>query len=719
MENLSGKDPTPEKEQRREMLLKLLGEGGVGPMRFREIAGFLQVPKAERNELALLLGEMVREDRLFLDEGGHYTAGAGCTVEGEFLATGKGFAFVRPAEGTDIYIPESGTLGAWHKDRVLVKTKPMSAGEQKKSVHREGVVTRILERSTKEVVGRYRHRKDHGVVLPDLLKLDASILVAKEDAMGALSGQKVVVQITDYGKEGGSPKGQVTQILGYGSEPGVDILSIVKSYGLPTEFPEDVLLAAKNAGDCVKPENLRGRLDLRELVTVTIDGEDAKDLDDAITLQEKDGHYLLGVHIADVSHYVKENAALDLEALRRGTSVYLTDRVLPMLPPALSNGICSLNQGEDRLALSCLMELSENGELLSHEIAETVICVDRRMSYRQVNGILTGEDKQAQKTYEEYAPLFFKMAELSEKLRQRRRERGGVDFDFPESKITLDERGRVLLVAPYERNRATKLIEDFMLLANETVAEQFYWLEAPFVYRTHEKPDPEKVRKLNIFIQNFGYNLHLSQDSVHSKELQKLLTKVEGKPEEALISRLTLRSMKQARYTTECVGHFGLASKYYCHFTSPIRRYPDLQIHRIMKEYLHGSLTEERILHYRSILQEVCRQACYTERRAEEAERETEKMKKAEYMQHHLGERFSGVISGVTGWGIYVELPNTIEGMIRMSDLSGDYYRYDEGTQSLIGERTGKKYCLGQPIDIFVAGADKLAKTVDFVPAIS
>lgn len=706
-------------EARKQMLLGLLSDKRFHPMRFRELAGLLQIPRSERNELAVLLDELIREGSVCTDEAGRYLPGKASVLEGEFLATGKGFAFVRPAEGEDIFIPESKTLGAWHKDRVLVTITAEAGIAHGKETRREGMVTKILERGLKEVVGIYRQNQNFGFVIPDLLKLDFDVYIAKEHSKGAVGGQKVVAEITDYGRSGRNPEGRVTQILGHVNDPGVDILSVVKAYELPTEFSEQVLAAAEAAGSEVRSEETEGRLDLRDVPTVTIDGEDAKDLDDAVTLQKQGEHYLLGVHIADVSHYVREHSPLDKEAWKRGTSVYLTDRVIPMLPHALSNGICSMNQGQDRLALSCLMELSERGELIGHRIAETVVRVDHRMSYTQVNGILTGEDAEALAAYADFVPQFRLMAELSEKLRTRRRERGSIDFDFPESKITLDERGRVTDIKPYERNQATKLIEDFMLLANETVAEQFYWLELPFVYRTHETPDPEKMQKLNIFIQNFGYGLHLSREEIHAKELQKLLARIEGTPEEALISRLTLRSMKQARYTTECTGHFGLASKYYCHFTSPIRRYPDLQIHRIIKEYLHGELTDERVRHYRSILEDTCRQASGTERRAEEAERDVEKMKKVEYMRKFLGESFTGVISGVTGWGLYVELPNTVEGMIRMADLSDDYYRYDEASQSLLGERTGKKYCLGQPITVVVANTDKLARTIDFVPSIS
>ena len=444
----------------------------------------------------------------------------------------------------------------------------------------------------------------------------------------------------------------------------------------------------------------------------TFDGEEAKDLDDAITLSRKGKNYLLGVHIADVSEYVTEYSPLDKEALKRGTSVYLVDRVIPMLPHQLSNGICSLNQGCDRLALSCIMEVDSSGKVVDHQIAETLINVDHRMTYTSVAKILDGDMEERNK-YEDFVEMFELMKELSDILRHRRHERGSIDFDFPESKIILDEKGRPVDVYPQVRNAATKIIEDFMLLANETVAEEYFWREIPFLYRTHDVPDEEKIRKLGTFINNFGYNLHV-RNEVRPKEIQKLLCKVEGTPEEPLISRLALRSMKQAKYTTENTGHFGLAAKYYTHFTSPIRRYPDLQIHRIIKENLRGRLNENRIEHYDKILPEVAKQCSDRERLAEETEREVVKMKKAEYMRMHFGEEYEGVISGVTKWGIYVELPNTVEGLVHVVDLRDDHYNFIEQTYEMVGEHTGKTYKLGEKVRVRVSDADKLLRTINF-----
>lgn len=446
---------------------------------------------------------------------------------------------------------------------------------------------------------------------------------------------------------------------------------------------------------------------------VTIDGEDSKDLDDAVSLTKENDIYHLGVHIADVSHYVKEDSPLDKEALKRGTSVYLVDRVIPMIPHQLSNGICSLNEGCDRLALSCLMDIDMKGNIIGHKICESVINVNRRMTYTSVKKILEDNDKEECAKYRELVDMFKLMQECADILRKKRFKRGSIDFDFPESKIILDKDGRPVDIKPYDRNVATKLIEDFMLAANETVAEDYFWQEVPFLYRTHENPDPEKILKLSTFINNFGYSMHIT-DEIHPKELQKLLEKIAGSDEENLISRLTLRSMKKAKYTAECIGHFGLAAKYYCHFTSPIRRYPDLQIHRIIKECIHGGMSEKRKLHYDKILPDVAEQASATERRADEAERDTDKLKMVQYMSTHIGEYFDGVISGVTNWGIYVELPNTIEGMVSVNNMRG-YYVFDENHYEMFNETTHQTYKLGQKVRVVVVDTNAISRTIDFM----
>jgi len=634
-------------------------------------------------------------------------------VTGKFLAHPKGFGFVEleDPDADDIFIPEKETNGAFHLDVVDVTIRREARGGQRC----EGSVTKILEHGITKVVGLYRQSSEHfGFVEVDDNHFASDVFIGEGKSLEAMDGDKVVVELLSYGGKDDKPEGQVIEILGQADAPGVDILSVVREFDLPEEFNNKIIRQAKRADKPVADADIEGRLDLRELPIVTIDGEDALDLDDGVSLYESEKGYELGVHIADVSNYVKEGSLLDKEALKRGTSVYLADRVIPMLPRELSNGICSLNQGEDRLALSCLMTINKEGELIDHQIRETVIRVARRMNYNQVSRIIENNDSEYCREFADFAPMFHKMKELSELLRKRRGARGSIDFDFPETKITLDENGEAVDIRPYERNAATKLIEDFMLLANETVAEDFFWQSIPFLYRSHEVPDMEKIKELNLSIQYYGYSLKTGQDKIHPKEIQKLLSEIEGKPEEAVISRLTLRSMKRARYTTDCIGHFGLAAKYYCHFTSPIRRYPDLQIHRIIKETINGQMNEERRSHYEKILGQVAENTSSLERRSDDAERAVDKLKEAEYMKRGIGKRFTGVISGITDWGIYVELPNTIEGMVHVSTIKGDYYEYHEETHEMVGEHTGRKYRLGQQVKIRVTGADKILRTIDF-----
>ena len=510
----------------------------------------------------------------------------------------------------------------------------------------------------------------------------------------------------------------MTQILGRPSDPGVDIMSIVKGFGLPDSFSDEVMAQVAKIPLVVEPSEIGGRVDLRNQDTVTIDGEDAKDLDDAITLNKTaEGEYELGVHIADVSHYVTEHSPLDKEALNRGTSVYLVDRVIPMLPFALSNGICSLNAGVDRLALSCMMTIDKKGQVKSHRIAETVIRVNERMSYTDVNDIVTNHKKETCERYEKLVPMFEAMKELALILRKKRKKKGSIDFDFPECKIKLDDKGHPIAIEPYDRNIATKIIEEFMLAANQVVAEEYFWMDIPFLYRTHEYPDAEKIQDLARMTAGFGHHIKLSQGEIHPREIQKLIEEIEGTKEEAFLSRLTLRAMKRAQYTTVNTGHFGLATQYYCHFTSPIRRYPDLQIHRIIKENLRYGHSPKRIAHYESILPGVAKRCSDRERLADEAEREVDKMKKVEYMQAHIGEMYEGIISGVTSWGIYVELDNTVEGMIRLADMDDDQYEYQEEKYRVIGHYSGKEYSMGQTVKIRVIGADRLTRTIDFAIA--
>ncbi len=711
------------REKRENIILELMQDPMYVPMKEKELAVFLQVKEDDREEFRKILSEMTISGKIIKTERGKYQKGNERPLNvkvGTFINNAKGFGFVEvEGETEDYFVSAENVNGAFHKDTVEIALLKETKGKRK-----EARVIKVLERGIKTIVGTFEKSKNFGFVIPDISKLSQDIFVPIERSKGAVTGHKVVVEITDYGKEGKKPEGKIVEIIGHINDPGVDIMSIVKAYDIPVEFPEKVLNQAERVAKEVSEADRVGRKDLRDELMVTIDGEDAKDLDDAVNVwfDEEKELYHLGVHIADVTNYVQENSALDREAKLRGTSVYLVDRVIPMLPHALSNGMCSLNEGEDRLALSCLMDVDKKGNIVNYEIAESVIHVNRRMSYTQVKKILEEKDETLRKEYGELVPMFERMEELSTILRKKRQKRGAIDFDFPESKIILDKEGRPLDVMPYERNVANLLIEDFMLAANETVAQHFYWLESPFVYRIHENPDPDKMQKLNIFINNLGYYMKsvgkvhrkLSEDEVHPKEIQKLLASIAGTPNEAMISRLALRSMKQAKYSVINSGHFGLACEYYCHFTSPIRRYPDLQIHRIIKEHLRNRFTEERNNHYQEILEEVAKHSSETERRAEEAERETDKLKKMEYMEERIGNVYKGVISGVTSWGIYVELPNTIEGMVHVTKLPGDYYIYDENLCEMIGEHSGRSFCLGQPVFIRVAGTDRLMKSVEF-----
>lgn len=763
-------------ERRKKFILELLGDPIYKPMRLREISTLLRLSKEEKRDLYDVLDELCYEGKVSVDNKGRYEKvkgkwkkkkddryyddrreeyGAdhgkkkkdklkdknrdkakeksrgrnrdrdfreedsykeeyleGIQAEGTFIGHPKGFGFVEiEGQEEDIFIPESDTGTAMHQDKVRIIIRD----GQKEGKRKEGVVVKVLERGMPEIVGTYQLNRDFGFVISDNPKFSKDIFIPRKEAAGIKNGDKVIAVITDYGSKNKNPEGKIKENLGNIRTPGTDILAIVKSFGIPSEFPEKVMKQAQRVPDHVLDADRDGRLDLRHLQTVTIDGEDAKDLDDAISLTKEGDIYHLGVHIADVSNYVQYNSALDKEALKRGTSVYLADRVVPMLPERLSNGICSLNQGEDRLALSCLMDINEKGKVVSHQIAETVINVNERMCYTDVKNILEDTDEDAKKRYEELIPMFFMMKELSGILRNSRHHRGSIDFDFPESKIILNAAGKAIDVKPYEANVATKIIEDFMLMANETVAQEYCTEEIPFVYRTHDNPDPEKVESLLTLLHNQGVKIQKAKEEITPKEIQQIIESIEGLPNEAMISRLVLRSMKQAKYTTECSGHFGLAAKYYCHFTSPIRRYPDLQIHRIIKDNLRGRLMREgRTEHYAEILDEVARQSSMCERRADEAERESDKLKKAEYMSYHLGEEFEGIISGVTGWGLYVELPNTVEGLVHVNTLRDDYYIFDQETYELRGEMTKKVYKLGDKVRVRVADADKMLKTVDF-----
>ena len=731
-------------EERKQMLLTLMKDPTYVPMKLKELAMLLGVPKEQRKDLEEVLNELVASGKVGISKKGKYARSEVFAQTGIFSAHHRGFGFVT-IEGRDgdLFVPPEDTGDARDGDTVQVIIDENGRGGRA-----EARVLKVLKHANETLIGTFEKNKSFGFVIPDNPRITMDIFIPQGKENGAVSGHKVVVKLDTYATRNKNPEGHVQEILGHINDPGVDILSIVRAYGLPEEFPEDVMEEVSHApeelsADYVAEEiGKNGRVDLRDVPMVTIDGEDAKDLDDAVSVSKEtingETIYHLGVHIADVSHYVKEGTSLDAEAYKRGTSVYLVDRVIPMLPHRLSNGICSLNAGCDRLAMSCLMDIDEKGIIVGHKICESVVRIDRRMTYTAVNAILEAkngtEEPQtdapekekskekaefAKKCLEEYAdfvPMFLLLDETARVLRKKRMARGAVDFDFPECKIILDAKGRPVEIRPYERNAATMLIEDCMLAANETVAEDYYWQQIPFLYRSHEKPDGEKIKRFGILINNFGYSIRLQNGELHPKEMQKLLEKAAGSPEEALLARLALRSMKQAKYTTECMGHFGLAANYYTHFTSPIRRYPDLQIHRIIKENLHGGLTKKRIAHYEKILPEVAIWTSSRERLADEAERETDKAKKVQFMERHIGEEFTGVISGISNYGFYVELPNTVEGMVRLANLDGDYYVFDEEHYELVGERTRKKFKLGQTVKIQVVSVDRYLKTIDFLP---
>lgn len=697
-------------EKRKKIIYDFICDDFYVPMKLKELAILLQVPKDQRNELKKVMDALVADGKVSVTQKGKYVKGTAKQLVGTYQAHARGFGFVTvEGQADDIFISEDDANGAFHMDQVEVVITKAPEGKR-----REGKIVRILSHGTVKLVGYFQKNKNFGFVIPDNDRFVKDIFVPLERSKGAVTGHKVVVELTSYGKDGKKPEGKVVEIIGHVNDPGTDIMSIVKGYDLPVEFPEKVLNQAERVAKDVTSADMAGRMDIRSWRMVTIDGEDAKDLDDAISITKEGENYQLGVHIADVTNYVQERSALDREAYERGTSVYLVDRVIPMLPHALSNGICSLNAGEDRLALSCIMTVNPKGEVIDHKIAETVVHIDQRMSYTSVKKILEDRDPEEMEAYKEFVPMFELMAELAKILREKRHRRGSIDFDFPESKIMLNADGTPTEIKPYDRNTATKIIEDFMLLANETVAEEYFWQEIPFVYRTHDVPDEEKIQKLCTFINNFGHSMHVANKEVRPKEIQKLLAKVDGTPEGDFISRLALRSMKQAKYTPENTGHFGLAAQYYCHFTSPIRRYPDLQIHRIIKETLRGRMNENRMEHYESILPEVTKHASQMERRAEEAERETIRLKKAEYMEQHIGEVFAGVISSITKWGMYVELENTVEGLIHVTNMHDDHYDYYEDRFEMIGEHTRRSYKLGQKVYVRVLDTDRLQRTIDF-----
>ncbi len=634
-------------------------------------------------------------------------------VRGKLIGHAKGFAFVAPEDKTadDIFIPAHEIGYAMHGDIVMVRVFPSSKGNR-----REGTVVRVIEHGQQEVVGTFAQLRAGSLVIPDDKKLAGDILVSKEFTAGAVDGHKVVVELTRYPDALHTAEGKIIRILGHKNDPGVDILSIIYHHGLPQEFPEEALQEANKIKEVISERDLFKRRDLRNETVVTIDGADAKDLDDAVTVSRlENGHFKLGVHIADVSHYIKAGSDLDQEAYQRATSVYLVDRVIPMIPHRLSNGICSLNPQVDRLTLSCEMEIDGDGHVVSHEIFQSVIKTTARMTYTDVNDILISADQELLTKYEQLVPMFQEMEQLAAVLRKKRMERGSIDFDFKEAKVLVNEVGIPTDVVLRERSVAEKLIEEFMLAANETVAEHFHWLDLPFIYRIHEEPNEEKLQKFFEFILNFGLIVRGAANGIHPRALQEILDEIHGKPEEMVVSKIMLRSMKQAKYDPESLGHFGLSAEFYTHFTSPIRRYPDLIVHRLIREYLiEGHVDKDTQEKWASQLGEIASHSSEMERRSVSAERDTDDLKKAEYLADKIGEEFTGIISSVTNFGVFVELPNTIEGLVHVSNMSDDYYHFNERDYTMVGERSGRVYQIGEEITVQVAQVNIEDRTIDF-----
>lgn len=695
-----------------ENIISFMKEQAYKPMKLAELAKVFTIKKDELDYFQKVLDGMEKDGLIVKNRTQHYgvTEKMGL-VAGKLQGHAKGYGFVIPfEERSDIFIPADSMNGAMHGDRVIAKIIREGADSKKC----EGEIIRILERGNKTIIGVFEDSDNFGFVVPEDRRIYQDLFIPKDNRMGAATGQIVIAEITEWPEKRRNPEGRIIQILGNKGDKGLDILTIIKKYDLPEEFSEKVESYAAGISEEIPPEEYKRRKDLRNLRIVTIDGDDAKDLDDAVSIQKLDnGNYYLGVHIADVSNYVKEKNPLDKEALKRGTSVYLLDRVIPMLPKKLSNGICSLNPNVDRLTLSCFMEIDKTGKVVDHDIFESIIKTSERMTYTNVTKILRDKDEELMKRYDYLIDDFKLMEELCEILYKKRIARGAIDFDFEECYIVLDELGKPVEIKPYERAIANRIIEEFMLVCNETVAEHMYWANVPFVYRIHEEPDAEKLMIFNEFAHNLGYVIKWSKE-VHPKALQDVIEKVKGKKEETVVSTLLLRSMMRARYSPECVGHFGLAAKYYCHFTSPIRRYPDLIIHRIIKEYINGSLSEKRAEKLIPEVEYASKQSSDMERVAQDAEREADDLKKAEYMSYRIGETFNGIISSVTNFGMFVELPNTIEGLVHISSLDDDYYEYDEKHLLLMGERTKKVYRLGDEAVVKVIKVDMATHEIYF-----
>ncbi|CUH94317.1 Ribonuclease R [Propionispora sp. 2/2-37] len=707
----------------KEKIVAFMRTEAYKPLTVEELAGEMDLQGEEMSGFWEALRELEEAALIIRTRYGKYGVPERMNlVVGRLSLSSKGFGFVVPdapdvsEPGKDVFIPPGGLLTAMHNDRVVAR---LNHGQPQDGKRREGEIIRILERANNRIVGTFEANQSYGFLIPDDGRVARDIFIARKDFGEAKNGNKVVVEIIKWPEKKRSAEGKVVEVLGNKGDSGIEILSIIKSHNLPTEFPPEVEEAARKVPAAISAEEIDGRRDLRQLPIVTIDGEDAKDLDDGVHIERlPNGRYLLGVHIADVSYYVRENTPLDREARERGTSVYLADRVLPMLPQRLSNGICSLNAGEDRLAMTAQMEIDARGQVVSYDIFPSVIRVKRRLSYTLVRRILVDEEPALCEEYQELLPALNDMRELCHILRNRRLRRGAIDFDFPEIKVKLDENGRPLDILKRVRTLSESIIEEFMLVANETVAEHLYLRHIPSLYRIHEEPEEEKMVKLNRLLHNFGQSLR-KPDKITPMALQKVLNRIAGRPEERIISTVMLRSLKQARYDAVQASHFGLAAEFYTHFTSPIRRYPDLIVHRILRESFlaGGRITGKRKEKLNAVLPEIAAHSSERERAAAEAERETVDLKKVEYMEQFVGDEFTGIISSVTAFGIFVELDNGIEGLVHVSSMDDDYYQYLEERYALLGERTRKVYQIGDVVKVKLTKVNTEGRTIDFALA--
>lgn len=698
----------------KEKLLGLLNDDAYNPLKKEELANIFDIHHTEMPMFYNFLDELEEDGYITKTKKGKITTykKLGYFV-GKFIAHQKGFGFVESEDDfkRDLFIPKDEVNTAMHNDIVVAEIIKEETDEKRA----EGTIIKILQREVTKVVGVFEESKSFGFVVPDEKKFNKDVYIPKRYFSGAKSGDKVVCKITVYPMEGRKPEGKIIEVLGKKGTKEAEILSIIKAHELPEKFPQKVIREAEDVAIEIPKEEIERRLDIRHLNIFTIDGEDAKDLDDAISIELlENSNYNLGVHIADVTHYVKEKSKLDKEALKRATSVYLVDTVIPMLPKVLSNGMCSLNPNEDKLTLSVFMEIDKNGKVVKYDIKETIINSKARMTYTEVSDILEKGDEDLKKKYANILDDFYNAQDLAKILSKRRTQRGSIDFDFPEAKIILNEDGTVNNIKHYERRISNRIIEEFMLVTNETVAEHYFWLNIPFVYRIHEVPSKEKMEELSKFIATFGYTIKGDLDDVHPKALQKIVEDIKGKKEEDVISTIMLRSLRQARYSPECSGHFGLAAKYYSHFTSPIRRYPDLQIHRIIKEQLNNKINQKRIEQLTNIVDYSSTISSEKERKAELVERDVKDYYKALFMSDKIGQEFEGVVSSVTSFGMFIELDNTVEGLVRLANISDDYYIFDESTYTIIGEATKKTYKIGDTVNIRVAKVNVDLKEIDF-----